>query len=259
MWLLLLVPACAAAVFSCVRLVRVVATADALATHTAPAAGSAEAAGVGLFETAYLAGGPTRVVDLALVRMAARGRLHLAHTGWTTVVDPQGRSRLERALIEVIGPEGQCRTADLRTGMAAHPTVLDIGGRLTLAGLATPSVVRENAVRAVRQVRWALLLSLGLLAASLALAAPGTGDAQAALAWFALPLVLTCGTLLMAQVDAHPYLLWAAPAGQDLLRTARLPRHTEPADDPERDLLTAVAMSGPDAHPDPRLRAALRH
>ncbi len=215
--------------------------------------------GIGLYETAYLAGGPARVVDLLLVLMSARGRLHLAHTGWTTVVDPRGRSRLERALIAAIGPEGQRRTAELKEELAGHPTVLEIGGRLTLAGLATPLAVRESTVLAVRQVRQALLLSVVLLAAALALSTPAQGDAGSAVAWFALPLILTSGTLLMARVDVQPYTRWAAPAGQEVLRTARRPRRPGPTDDAEHELLTAVAIVGPAALRDARLRAALRN
>lgn len=260
MWLLFLIPACLAAVLSCLRLVRVAATADSLAWLDQ--AHPAEAVGIGLYETAYLAGGPSRVVELALVLMTARGRLHLAHTGWTTVVDPRGRSRLERALIATVGPEGQCRTADLKEGLVEHPTVLEIGGRLMLAGLATPAAVRESTLQAVRHVRQALLLSLVLLGAALALSAPDSGDPGAAVAWFALPVILTSGTLLMARVDVQPYTRWAAPAGQEVLRTVRLPDQAVRegrADDAERELLTAVAMVGPAALPDARLRAALRN
>ncbi|MFJ4680948.1 TIGR04222 domain-containing membrane protein [Kitasatospora sp. NPDC088783] len=251
MWVLLLIPSCAAAVLSCLRLVRVAAVADAL-TGRAPHPAH-RPSGVGLYETAYLAGGPARVVDLALVRMAALGRLHLAHTGWTTVVDPQGRGRLERALIGAIGPEGQCRTAQLKEALATHPTVRDIGDRLALAGLATPAVVRDRALRAIRQVRYALLGAASMLLLTVLLTAPDGTAARTAVAWYALPLVLTGGTLLMARVDVHAYTAWAAPAGQTLLRA--LPcRHTVATDD---DLLTAVAISGPAAVRDPRLRAAL--
>lgn len=255
MWVLLLIPSCAAAVLSCLRLVRVAAVADAL-TGRLPAP-ARQPAGVGLYETAYLAGGPARVVDLALVRMAEPGRLHLAHTGWTTVVDPQGRSRLERALITAIGPEGQCRTAQLRTALAAHPTVRDIGDRLALAGLATPAAVREHALRAIRHVRYALLGAAAMLVLTVLLAAPDGAAARTAVAWYALPLVLTGGTLMMARVDVHAYTAWAAPAGQALLRALgrRHPCHVETAD----DRLTAVAICGPDAIGDPRLRAALGH
>ncbi|AUY49472.1 TIGR04222 domain-containing membrane protein [Streptomyces sp. CB01881] len=257
MWLLFLIPACAAAVLSCIRLVRMAATADALADQEGPR--PPEAVGIGLYETAYLAGGPDRVVELALVLMASRGRLHLAHTGWTTVVDPKGRSRLERAVIATVGPDGQCRTDDLRRAMAAHPTVLEIGGRLALAGLATPAPVQQSTVLVIRQVRQALLLSLVLMAGAVAVGGLSDGDALAPLAWFSLPLVLTAGTLLMARVDVYPYTRWASPIGQEVLREVRPPRQHGLGDDDERELLTAVAMIGPAAVPDPRLRAALRH
>lgn len=79
MWLLFLIPACVTAVLSCLRMVRMTATADALADQDRLR--PPEAVGIGLYETAYLAGGPNRVVELALVLMAGRGRLHLAHTG----------------------------------------------------------------------------------------------------------------------------------------------------------------------------------
>lgn len=124
MWLLFLVPCCVVAVLACLRLIRAAAVADTLAELSED---EMDRTAIGLYETAYLAGGPDRVVDLALVLMSGRGRLHLAHTGWTTVVDPQGRNRLERALIEEIGPEGQCRTAELREALTEHPTVAEIG------------------------------------------------------------------------------------------------------------------------------------
>ncbi|MFD7643619.1 TIGR04222 domain-containing membrane protein [Kitasatospora sp. NPDC059795] len=253
MWVLLLIPTCAAAVLSCLRLVRVAAIADALVEHL-PAAD--RATGIGLYETAYLAGGPARVVDLALVRMAGLGRLHLAHTGWTTVVDPLDRGRLERALITAIGPEGQCRTAQLKAALATHPTVRDIGDRLALAGLATPAALRDRARRAVGHVRYALLTAVAMLLVTVVLNADGR-SARTAVAWYALPLVLTGGTLLMARVDVHAYTAWAAPAGQHLLRALGRPHlcRAGAAD----DLLTAVAMRGPEAVQDPRLRAALIH
>ncbi|MFJ5233883.1 TIGR04222 domain-containing membrane protein [Kitasatospora sp. NPDC088391] len=254
MWVLLLIPSCAAAVLSCLRLVRVAAIADALSGQLP--APSGRPSGVGLYETAYLAGGPARVVDLALVRMAGLGRLHLAHTGWTTVVDPQGRGRLERALINAIGPDGQCRTAQLKAALAAHPTVRDIGDRLALAGLATPAVVRNRALRAIRHVRYALLGAAAMLLLTVLLSAPDEAAARTAVAWYALPLVLTGGTLLMARVDVHAYTAWAAPAGQSLLRALRWPHPHHRTPD---DLLTAVAICGPDAVADPRLRAALIH
>ncbi|GAA1958678.1 TIGR04222 domain-containing membrane protein [Kitasatospora viridis] len=254
MWLLFLVPACAVAVLSCLRLVRAAATADAM---TELSQEHSEEVAIGLYETAYLSGGPSRVVELAMVLMSGRGRLHLAHTGWTTVVDPRGRSRVERALIHEIGPDGQCRTSELRQALADHPTVTEIGVRLSLAGLATPAGIRESTLLAVRQVRQALLFAVLLLIAAMCLTGPGEQGCAATFAWFSLPLILTTGTLLMARVDVHPYTRWAAPAGQRLLRELRIPLHRS-APDTERGLLTAVAMDGAEALADARLRAALR-
>ncbi|MGF1426971.1 TIGR04222 domain-containing membrane protein [Kitasatospora sp. LaBMicrA B282] len=265
MWLLFLVPACVVSVLACLRLVRAAAAADAMTGLTEDE--EEEQPAIGLYETAYLAGGPERVVELALVLMSGRGRLHLAHTGWTTVVDPKGRSRLERALIKEIGPEGQCRTSELREALSEHPTVAEIGTRLTLAGLATPPAIRETTLLAVRQVRQALLLSVVLLVAALTLTEPGRHTDAAALAWFSLPLILTTGTLLMARVDIHPYTRWAAPAGDEVLRELRRrPRRpgTGAGDGPqdvadaERRLLTAVAIDGAEALADARLRMAVR-
>jgi hypothetical protein len=63
----------------------------------------------------------------------------------------------------------------------------------------------------------------------------------------------------MARVDVHVYTRFAAPAGLEVLRAARVPRQSVGAHgDAEQALLTAVAMAGPAALSDARLRAALR-
>lgn len=251
MWLLLLLAACTVTVLSCVHLIGIVAAADLSAEEDVPPPEGST--GLGLHETAYLAGGPDRVVDLTMVLMAAERRLHPAHTGWTTVVDPEGRNRVERELITAVGPDGQCLTGELRQALAEGPSVREIGARLALAGLATPAAVRERAVEAVGRVRRALLLTVVMLGACLGLGEGGGGQLPALLAWFSLPLILGAGTLLTARVDVHPYTRWATPAGRELLRRVRVPG---PGDG--QRLLTAVAVSGPSAVPDPLLRAALR-
>ncbi|MFJ6216535.1 TIGR04222 domain-containing membrane protein [Streptomyces sp. NPDC092296] len=257
MWLIILLAACSVTVLSCLHLIRIVAAAGTLAGQNAPAPGARP--GIGLYETAYLAGGPERVVDLAMVLMAGEHRLHPAHTGWTTVVDPQGRNEVERALIAAIGPEGQCRTDELRQALVRDEAVRGIGGRLALAGLATRSSVRGAAVAAIRRVRRALLLTGALAGVCLAFGRHAAGHAPVVLAWFSLPLVLGAGTLLMARMDAGQYTRWATPAGQQVLRTVRVPqRRGEPGDRPAAEQLTAVAVSGPAAVRDPLLRAALR-
>jgi uncharacterized protein (TIGR04222 family) len=267
MWLIFLVPACAAAVLACARLCRIVAAepaGGALAEHTAE-----QAERIGIFETAYLAGGPDRVVDLALVRMARRGRLHLAHTGWTTVVRPEPRNALEEEVLAAIGPEGQCPTAELRRAVADGGAVREIAARLARAGLAVPAMVRERTAAAVRRVWYALWLTIGCLVLGVAVAYAEHDESAhspgAVAAWFGLPLILTSGTLLMSRIDVYPYTRWAAPAGQEVLRALGAPARRAPVlgraaldDEPWQTSLTEIAIAGTAAVRDPRLRAALR-
>ncbi|MEW2040773.1 TIGR04222 domain-containing membrane protein, partial [Streptomyces sp. NPDC005534] len=102
-WVLLLLPAWAAAGISCTRL--------CLAAVRAATVDTREVHGhdLTLYEAAFLSGGPARVADLTLVSMARQRRLLLAHTGWATVVDPRGRDDMERSVLGAIGPQGQSR------------------------------------------------------------------------------------------------------------------------------------------------------
>jgi uncharacterized protein (TIGR04222 family) len=248
-WLLFLLPAFLVTSLSALRLCRLVAATDvSWAPRPEPLPER-----VDLYEAAYLAGGPERVVDLTLVTMAEHGRLHLAHTGWTTVVEASARTELERAALEAIGPEGQCPTSELRAALASGPTVQQLAGRLAAAGLAVPKALREDVAAAVAAVRRAGLTTLALLAAALCTVGRGDGAAAPLLAWFALPLVLAGGTLALARIELYPVTRWAAPNGQALLRALR-PRRTVRS----TDLLLAVAVAGLSAVSDRRLRVALR-
>ncbi|MFJ3089555.1 TIGR04222 domain-containing membrane protein [Streptomyces sp. NPDC086838] len=199
-----------------------------------------------LYEAAFLAGGPHRVADLALVSMHLRRRLLLAHTGWATVVDPEGRDEVERTVIRAIGPEGQSPIGPVRAASAAADAVRAVADRLVDRGLAMPR--GADTAAAVRAVRGAALLVAALGAAVLVLGGPDTG----LLVWFALPLALTLGCLAIARIEAHPYGSWASPAGQRLLAACAVP-----GDGATGDTLVTVAVRGVDAVDDPALRAAL--
>ncbi|MER6115250.1 TIGR04222 domain-containing membrane protein [Streptomyces sp. NPDC001743] len=252
LWVLFLLVAWGAATFSCVRLCL------AAARVTPPRGGSphaAEGPGLTLYETAFLAGGPHRVADLALVTLHLRRRLLLAHTGWATVVDPDGRDEVERTVIRAIGPQGQSPIPPVRTAAAAADAVRALADRLVAAGLALPRGAGADIASAVRAVRGAAVLTAALGAA--ALLVPGReqdpgGSGVPVLAWFGLPLVLTLGCLAVARMEVHPYSAWASPAGQRLLDA-----RTAAADGPEGDVLVAVAVRGVRALADPALRAAL--
>nr|WSW66115.1 TIGR04222 domain-containing membrane protein [Streptomyces sp. NBC_00995] len=254
LWVLFLLVAWGAAALSCVRLCLVAARlAPPRSREPRRAADGLE---LTLYETAFLAGGPHRVADLALVTMHLRRRLLLAHTGWATVVDPDGRDEVERTVIRAIGPQGQSPIPPVRAAAAAADAVRALADRLVVAGLALPDRAGTDVMSAVRAVRGATLLVAAMGTA--ALFTPGSAQGPdssgaAVLVWFGLPLVLTLGSLAIARMEVHPYSSWASPAGQRLLDV-----RTAAAAGPQGDVLVAVAVRGVGAVGDPALRAALR-
>ncbi|MGX2993891.1 TIGR04222 domain-containing membrane protein [Streptomyces sp. JNUCC 64] len=204
-----------------------------------------------VYEAAFLSGGPYRVADVAMVSMARQRRLLLAHTGWATVVDPHGRDSLERSVLRAIGSGGQSRIAPVRAAAARADAVRALADRLVAAGLAVPEGTRGTVADAVRHVRVTLLAVLALGAVALATTPESAGGAGSAAAWFALPLAVTTGCLLIARVEAHPYTGWASASGRRLLGglSAR-------PDGDDRTYLTAVAVGGVSAAGDPGLVAA---
>ncbi|MFH8366665.1 TIGR04222 domain-containing membrane protein [Streptomyces sp. NPDC018031] len=254
LWVLFLLVAWGAAVLSCARLCSA-ALAAADTPGPPPVAG-----GLTLYEAAFLSGGPRRVTDLTLVSMYRQRRVLLAHTGWVTVVDPEGRDDLERSVITAIGPGGQSPVPPVRVALGGADAVLALADRLVAAGLAVPAEARTGVAAAVRQVQAAGVLVVLTAAVSLLMVPPAAGPG-AVLAWFALPLLLTAGSLAIARAEVHPYTRWASPAGQQLLARITVPRRRPRADDgtggPDDDL-TALAVHGTGALTDPALRAALR-
>src|SRR6478735_5968373 len=156
LWVVLLLVAWGAAAVSCIRLCLVTAGAAHRPQGAERAPDSPE---LNLYETAFLAGGPQRVADLALVTMHLRRRLLLAHTGWATVVDPEGRDEVERSVIRAIGPEGQSPIPPIRSATAAAEAVRALADRLVRAGLALPGGARTDIASAVRAVRGSALLA----------------------------------------------------------------------------------------------------
>ncbi|MGW7514922.1 TIGR04222 domain-containing membrane protein [Streptomyces sp. NPDC054796] len=266
MWVPLLLAAWAAAIVTCVRLCRV-----SMAAAEAPEEPEGAASGpLTLYEAAYLAGGPHRVADLALVAMARQRRLLLAHTGWATVLDPVGRDEVERSLITVIGgPGGQSPIPAVRAALAAADAVRALAERLAAAGLAVPEAVRAAITTATRQVRAAsvLVLAAGTVAELLAgTVASGTGAAHAGeresvAPWFVLPLLLTLGALAIARVEVHPYTRWASSAGacrlREIAHAAGAAEGPGAGSDGDPTTLTTLALKGPSALAEPSLRAAL--
>lgn len=140
LWVLFLLVAWGAAAVSCVRLclaaARLAPPPGTSPRETREGRRAADGPELTLYETAFLTGGPHRVADLALVTMHLRRRLLLAHTGWATVVDPDGRDEVERTVIRAIGPQGQSPIPPVRSAAAAADAVRALAERLVAAGLA---------------------------------------------------------------------------------------------------------------------------
>ncbi|MGV9786616.1 TIGR04222 domain-containing membrane protein [Streptomyces sp. NPDC003435] len=255
-WVLLLLPAWAFAAIACTRLC-LAAVRAAAADRAARANGHDRE--LTLYETAFLSGGPSRVADLAMVRMARQRRLLLAHTGWATVVDPRGRDEMEQSVIGAIGPRGQSRIAPVRATAAGAEAVQRLADKLVRAGLAVPFDTGTTVAAGVRQVRAAAVAVLALGTTALLMPVPVNLPRFQLAMWFALPLVLTLSCLAIARVEVHPYPRWASPTGQRLLgEVARRPAGKD-GDGDEGSFLTRLAMRGVRALNEPELRAAFTH
>ncbi|MCI3933672.1 TIGR04222 domain-containing membrane protein [Streptomyces sp. AN091965] len=247
-WVPLLLLACTVAALSCGRLCLAAVHAAAAEARTPRSTRS-----LTLYEAAFLSGGPGRVADVALVSMARRRRLLLAHTGWATVVGPVGgdardaQDDMERSVLGAIGPGGQSRIPPVRRATAAADAVRALADRLVAAGLAVPDGSWSGIAGALRQVRAAAAAVAVLGACATLLPGQGQGDDLPVAVWFALPLLLTLSCLAIARFEV-PASRWASPAGQRLLGAV-----------PSRDDLTALAVRGVRALNDPGLRAALSH
>ncbi|WP_327725200.1 TIGR04222 domain-containing membrane protein [Streptomyces europaeiscabiei] len=250
LWVLFLLLAWAAAGVSCARLCltslrAAAAVTDVRADHVH------HCHRLTLYEAAFLSGGPARVADLTLVSMARRRRLLLAHTGWATVVDPDGRDEMERSVIGAIGPGGQSRIAPVRRTVAAAESVRRLSNRLVAAGLAVPDAARTRVDDAVTQVRGAALGVCGLGALALMLPSQGFAEQRVLVAlWFALPLVLTLSCLVIARIEGPPGARWASPEGVRVLRGVAGRGGGDFAD------LVSVAVWGVGAVESPEMRAA---
>ncbi|WBB62279.1 TIGR04222 domain-containing membrane protein [Streptomyces sp. WMMC500] len=242
MWVCFALVAWAAALLTCGRLVLVGSVAAAQPeAEPARVRGARE---LTLYEAAFLAGGPQRVVDVTLVSLARERRLLLAHTGWATVVESEGRDPVESAVIAAAGPGGQSTIPAIRAAACSADALRDLDDGLAAAGLAVPAPIRSAVRAAVRHVRVAGVVVLGAGTAALALRAPAE---EPIAGWFVLPLILVCGCLAIARLEVGEYTRWATPDGRGLLATL------DEADSP----LTGLAVRGPAALPDPEMRAAL--
>src|SRR3712207_1261859 len=148
-----------------------------------------------LYEIAYLAGGPRRVVETAVVGLVENGRLRVERaTGWLHVVDPHRRHPVEAVVLDAVGPRGRSfgglawrarsdpRLATVADGLARDGLLTRRGGVdarersfWTLSGLTRAG---RAALRQVRQSPPFPPATGGNAALAVALAGPNFWDAE---------------------------------------------------------------------------------
>ncbi|MEX5717226.1 TIGR04222 domain-containing membrane protein [Geodermatophilus maliterrae] len=88
-----------------------------------------------VYDVAFLAGGPHRVVDTALVALASTGRVRAVAPGELQVVDPRRRHPVEAAVLDAVGGRGRRSVDTVHWRALADRRVTGIGRRLHDAGL----------------------------------------------------------------------------------------------------------------------------
>ena len=88
-----------------------------------------------LYEIAYLAGGPERVVDTALVALAQTGRIRVHSPGRFAAVGLSRRHPVEAAVLDAIGQAGHRSVDTILWRLADDERLLGIEDRLRQAGL----------------------------------------------------------------------------------------------------------------------------
>ncbi|GGT31889.1 hypothetical protein GCM10010271_39900 [Streptomyces kurssanovii] len=91
-----------------------------------------------VYEAAFLAGGPGRVVDAALTALHSDGRIAVGWPGVLSVMRPVARDPVERAVFSVLpfAPNGALHTVRLHT--MRSPAVQELGDALAAGGLMVP-------------------------------------------------------------------------------------------------------------------------
>jgi hypothetical protein len=88
-----------------------------------------------LYDIAFLAGGPARVVDTAVVALLHTRRIRLHSPGQLATVDLSRRHPVEAAVLDAIGPTGHRSVDTVHWRVIDDDRLLDVGRRLQRAGL----------------------------------------------------------------------------------------------------------------------------
>jgi uncharacterized protein (TIGR04222 family) len=206
-----------------------------------------------VYEAAFLAGGPARVVDAALVALHADGRLAVGRPGVLSVLRPAAYDPVERAVLAELAsaPNGALHTVRLRTMRSA--AVQEVGDVLAARGLmvppAQPGVARLAAWGRIQAAVCAIGVPVSIAVTVVRFVGDPLLDPGVPFVFLVFP-VLVAGAVI-GGLQAGRVRRRVTPAGLSALRSYRT-GHARP-----RTPAEAVALHGPRGVPDPVLRAAL--
>ena len=88
-----------------------------------------------VYDIAWLAGGPDRVVDTAVVALVRAGRLRVHSSGQLATGDLARRHPVEAAVLDAVGPTGHRSVDTVQWRLLDDDRLLEVGERLRRAGL----------------------------------------------------------------------------------------------------------------------------
>jgi len=111
-----------------------------------------------VYEVAFLAGGPRRAVDTALVALVESGRVRVTPlTGELSVVEHRRRHPVEAAVLDAVGVRGKWSIDTVRWRLESDERIGSLGRRLERDGLLSPAGSRSG----FRRRHWELLSLTG--------------------------------------------------------------------------------------------------
>ncbi len=93
------------------------------------------APGLDVYDIAFLAGGPKRAVETAIVALVRGGRLRVHSPGRLATADLSRRHPVEAAVLDAVGPTGHRSIDTICWRLVEDDRLLDIGRRLHENGL----------------------------------------------------------------------------------------------------------------------------
>jgi hypothetical protein len=96
---------------------------------------ASKASDLDVYDIAFLAGGPARVVETAVVALLRAGRLRLHSPGQLATADLSRRHPVEAAVLDAVGPTGHRSIDTVHWRVVDDSRLLEIGQRLRDRGL----------------------------------------------------------------------------------------------------------------------------